>query len=318
MSLPGIDQLRQIVAGETPQPPLSRLTGLRIEEVAEGTATFRLPLTGWLLDATGAVPPGPLTIPADAAMACALMTELPPHTPFTTSELALRVLRPVEPGTTVRAVGKVIGHQRPIMLAQATVRDEAGTLIAHGTSLCVTLPGGGPGFPQIAQSDGEASDDDPDPWERDPPARPTPSPEASGLELLQAQIDEALEPPLRLLTGLVATDAAAGEATFSLPTSRWLCAPPPGRVQGGVVATLADAAIGGAVRTTLPPGAAFAPMELKVNYLRPLGADGREARAEGRIIHAGRRIAVGMADVVDADGRAVAMASASGLVGPAQ
>jgi len=98
LALSGIEQLRRTLAGEAPEAPLSRLTGMRLEAVGDGTVSFRMPLTGSLLDENGTIPPGPLTIPADAAMACAIMTRLPAWTPFTTSELALRVLRPVRPG----------------------------------------------------------------------------------------------------------------------------------------------------------------------------------------------------------------------------
>ncbi|HEY5427565.1 MAG TPA: PaaI family thioesterase, partial [Solirubrobacteraceae bacterium] len=104
-----------------------------------------------------------------------------------------------------------------------------------------------------------------------------------------------------------------GEATFALPTTRWLCAPPPGRVQGGAVALLADAALRTAVQTAAPAGTAFVPIELKLNYLRPLPSDGREARAHAQLVHGGRGIAVARAEVTDADGRVIAIASGSAI-----
>jgi uncharacterized protein (TIGR00369 family) len=81
---------------------------------------------------------------------------------------------------------------------------------------------------------------------------------------------------------------------------------------------LAGAAISAAIRTSSPAAAGFLPVELKLNYLRPLVSDGREACAQGRLIRGGRRIAVAGADVVDADGRSVAVASGSAVAhGPA-
>ncbi|MGH2873294.1 MAG: PaaI family thioesterase, partial [Solirubrobacteraceae bacterium] len=91
-----------------------------------------------------------------------------------------------------------------------------------------------------------------------------------------------------------------------------LCAPPPGRVQGGAVATLAEAAITTAIRDT-PGGAGMRPLELKLNYLRPLAADGREAVARARLVSTGQRIRVAAADVLDADGRLVAVATGSAI-----
>jgi uncharacterized protein (TIGR00369 family) len=66
----------------------------------------------------------------------------------------------------------------------------------------------------------------------------------------------------------------------------------------------------------MPAGTAIAPVDLKVNYLRPLAADGRLAHARGRVVHSGRRIAVAGAEVFDADGKAIAVATGSAMVLP--
>ena len=74
---------------------------------------------------------------------------------------------------------------------------------------------------------------------------------------------------------------------------------------------LAEAAMTAAARTSTPPGTAFRPVELKLNYLRPLVADGREAFAHARVVNAGRRFVVAGAEVRDADERLIAVASGS-------
>ncbi|HEY2260031.1 MAG TPA: PaaI family thioesterase [Solirubrobacteraceae bacterium] len=316
LTLSGSQQLEALLAGHTPAPPLSRLTGMRLEEFEEGAATFTMPVSDWLVGPHGTIPLGPLTIPADAAMACAIMTRLPARTPFTTSELSLRLLRVPRPPDRLRARGRVVSAGDPLALAEVDVRDDRDQLIAHGSSLCVTLPAGG--LPMSAGEVPQAGDGDgPDPWER--PAAGAAIDEsawaqASGLEILSARIaGEVPAAPLEVLTGVAPAAASRGQAAFTLPASRWFCAPPPGRVQGGVVALLADAAIAGALETTGAPGVRFRPVDLKVNYLRPLASDGRQARAEAKSVHAGRRIAVAGAELVDADGRPIAVATGSGL-----
>ncbi|MGB9184117.1 MAG: PaaI family thioesterase, partial [Solirubrobacteraceae bacterium] len=147
LALPGLEQLRRSVAGGLPEAPLSRLTGMHLVSVGDGTATFRMPLTPWLDGGRGRVPPGVLMIPADAAMACAVMSQLPAWKPFTTSELALRVLRPSPPEGAILAESRVLDPGPPVALSEVTVRDEAGVLIAHGSSLCVTLPAVSPHAP---------------------------------------------------------------------------------------------------------------------------------------------------------------------------
>lgn len=294
---PGADQLQALLDGSSPAPPLSRLTGMRLVEFAPGAATFTMPLSPWLADATGAVPLGPLTMPADAAMACAIIAGLPAGTGLTTSELGLRQVRAVRPGTTVTARGRMLDPGPPVALAEVTATDEDGRLVAHGGSLCVALPAlAAPDEPGGAGTPGDEPSGGPDPWERP----------LTG--------DDGL-PPLGRLTGLRQVEASGGEATFVLPATRWLCAPPPGRVQGGAVATLAGAALTAAIRTTEAGGPPFHPVELKLNFLRPLASDGRLARAHGRLIHGGRRTAVAGAEVLDADGRVIAVATGSAVAG---
>jgi uncharacterized protein (TIGR00369 family) len=317
LSLPGLEQLRRQMAGESPEAPLSRLTGMRLREINSGQATFTMPLTGWLAGPDGRVGLGPLSIPADAAMACAIMSELPPGTPFTTSEMTLRVLRPVSPGVDITAVGRVVYPGPPAALAEVALHDDAGTLIAHGSSLCMTLPRIAP--PPAAAGDRRTpTQETPDPWQRPAPDPQPGSAGQSGLDLVRARMAGEQEPaPVEQFFGLAAQSADHGETVYSLPASPWFCAPPPGRLQGGVIITLIETAMFGAARTVLPAAHLMHPVELKINLLRPLRSDGRLACAQGRLVHAGRRVAVVRGELSDADGRAIAVATGSALLGEA-
>ncbi|HXD67898.1 MAG TPA: PaaI family thioesterase [Solirubrobacteraceae bacterium] len=305
----GIEFLDALLAGETPAPPLARLTGMAPVTLRSDCARYTMPLSPWLCDDDGRIPLGVMAIPADAAMACAIIAGLPAQTTITTSELGLRQVRPARPGgvlvTTASVVDLTPTHPT-VALAEVTVTDDAGTLIARGGSLCVILrfdgdgDGGNADGTQDADGAADADADEPattaagpDPWERRSPG--------AGLSRL---------------TGLETRAVAANEAVVALPATRWLCAPPPGRVQGGAVAMLAGAAIDAAMQTAAPAGHRFTPVELKLNYLRPLASDGREATGHATLVHGGRRTAVARAEVSDADGRAIAVASGSAIAEP--
>jgi uncharacterized protein (TIGR00369 family) len=327
LALPGAEQLEHLISGQIPQPPISRLTGLRLVELGEGTSAFEWPLTEWLQTSQGAISLGPMVIPADAAMACAIQTVLPPRTPFATSELSLRLIAPARPGARLMARGRLIRARSNIALAEASLLDQNGELIAHGSSMCLMQPELAPSLlpdsalemdPAVAN---EGSDEDaPDPWKRE--ARGTVLEQAvwesySGSEILRAQLAGDLPPPpVHHLTGLELTGVGNGSAEFALPASAWLCAPPRGRVQGGAVALLAEAALSAAIQTEVAAATALAPIDLKVNYLRPLSADGRPATAKGSVVHAGRRVAVANSEVTDADGRRIAIATGSAMLLP--
>ena len=314
-----------MLEGRSPHPPLSRLTGMRLEALGNGRADFRMPVSEWLRAAHGAVPLGVLAIPADSAMACAFLTVLGPFTAFTTAELSLRLLRAPEPGGSILARGRVIDVGPQMALTEAELRDDQDRLIAHGSSLCVQVPARLPrpapsrpdiragtlDPPEARSADGET----PDPWER---ALPEGSRPGDAPRWLRARLEgDAARAPLELLTGMRTAGADAGEATLTLPTSQWLTAPPPGRLQGGVTGLLSDASMCAAVQSAVPADLTFTGVDLKINYLRPLSADGREARASARTLHVGRRTAVAAGEVRDADGRLVAVATGSGLLAAA-
>ena len=77
-----------------------------------------------------------------------------------------------------------------------------------------------------------------------------------------------------------------------------------GTVHGGTIATLVDTAMGAAVRREDTGDEAPVTIEMKVTYLRP--AQPGRLRAEGAIRRRGKHIVVAEADVLDADGEAVA------------
>jgi uncharacterized protein (TIGR00369 family) len=321
--LSGVEQLRAVLAGYQPRAPLSHLTGLRLVEVGIGTAVFEMPLSGWLRAPQGGISIGPLAIAADAALGCAVQSGLPAATPLTTSELSLRLLAPAQPGTSVIARGELIHARRTIALSEVLLTDTHGRLLAHGSSLCFVLPQLSPARepPSELERLEPARYETPDPWERAPQGEVV-SQEVwdrlSGLEVMRTRLAGELggSAPIAQLTGLRLQAVSEGGATFVMPATEWLTAPPPGRVQGGAVALLAETALSAAIQTALPAKTALAPIDLKVNYLRPLASDGREATARGTVAHAGRRIAVAHADVHDADGKPVALATGSAMILP--
>ena len=82
-----------------------------------------------------------------------------------------------------------------------------------------------------------------------------------------------------------------------------------GTLHGGIVATVADTAMGLAVRTRHEPGTTHVTGSLNVAYLSP-GRPG-PVRAVGRVVKAGRQMGYAEADVADEHGRLLARANAT-------
>lgn len=85
-----------------------------------------------------------------------------------------------------------------------------------------------------------------------------------------------------------------------------------GAVQGGMIATIADASMGMAAVTMLDDEHSATTVELKINYLRPPGLT--RLKATGRIIHSGKRLMMGEADVVTDEGKLVSKATSTLMI----
>jgi len=79
-----------------------------------------------------------------------------------------------------------------------------------------------------------------------------------------------------------------------------------GLVHGGILATLADTAMGLAVRTVLEPGRRHVTVQLGIEFLSP-GRTGT-ITARGRTVKIGTQLGFAEADVMNADGRVLARA----------
>ena len=326
VTLSGLDLLRTMLDGGL-GPPIRYLSGLALTAVEPGGVTFTMPVTDWLLFPQGVVSGATLGILVDAPLGCTVQTALPPATPFTTAEISLRFLRTVMPQSgTLTARGRLIHAGKTTGVSLVEVTDEAGRLVAVTSTRCAILPRIEVPWEAVEQ----ALKNPPHPREPDwPSPHPYERPAAGevlpqeiwdttdGLGVLQSLIaDDLPAPPLAHLCGIAPVDANAGTTTWKMPASEWLCAPVQGRLYGGAIAMLAGTAIDGTVQTTLPGGTAFAPVDLKVYFLRPVPPDGRDLVARGTVIHRGRSMAIGTSEVFDAGGKKVAVATGSAVILP--
>jgi len=83
-----------------------------------------------------------------------------------------------------------------------------------------------------------------------------------------------------------------------------------GFVHGGMISTLADSAMGRALRTLKPGVVRAMSFDLKLTFIS-VAKVGETLRATGHVVHAGRRTAVTECRVEGPDGRLVATASAT-------
>lgn len=139
--------------------------------------------------------------------------------------------------------------------------------------------------------------------------------EESGLEFLKRVVGgEIANVPIGETLGFRAVEVEPGRIVFAgKPDARSLNLI--GTIHGGWSAAILDTAMALAALTTLDARHDFTTLDLKLNYLRPI-APGIEVRAEGEVVHAGRRVALCEGRIVDAAGKLLVHGTSSCLIVP--
>jgi uncharacterized protein (TIGR00369 family) len=130
--------------------------------------------------------------------------------------------------------------------------------------------------------------------------------EERGTAALQDLRERLAASPFHASLGIEALEASEGRVRLALETTdaeKNL----QGTIHGGILATLADTAMGLAVRTAIDPGRPHVTIDMTVHYLRP-ASPGR-IEATGTVVRAGSQIAYAEADVVGPGGTLLARAS---------
>ena len=318
LQLPGVELLRSSLERRLPDPPVTKLTGLRLSEVGLGMASAWMPASPWWQSAAGVFLAGTSAFVANLALASSVLTSAPAGMGVTTTELSVSFLRAATiRSQTIIGRGRLIHATRSLGLAEATLEDARGRLLGHSSSRSVLyradpeilaarhLPearASDLAEPYLREVEGEIFGQEY--WDT-----------TAGLTVMQQFRDEKYLPPCFRLLGMRAVEAREGTMTMAMAASGWLCNGF-GVVYSGAVAYLADTAITLAAGTTVPAATAFSTIDLKLYLLRPvLPADG-ELIAHATVAHRGRTMAIATCQITGPDGALVAQAAGSVLILP--
>jgi len=326
LGLPGIERMSAGRRGRIPYSPMGYVTELEMTEASRGHSTFSMPASPWFANSSGLISAGMLAVIGDAALGSVVHSDVEAGQGMTTAELSMSFLRPVasKEGTAVTGSGQLIHRGRSMGISEAFLFDQDDQLISHGTTRCTVFPPIDP-IPDPPDEDAPIPERVPPgsrpehPLRRDVEGEVLPQEEferRSGLEILRALIDgEVPRPPIYHLTGIRAVEADHGEAVVVLPCSKWLSTSA-GTVQGGFTAMLAESAMTSAAFSTASQDTAVAPLDFKVNYLRPVFPDGKDLTARARILHRGRTLVIAAVEITNAEGKQVALATGSSMYLP--
>ena len=139
LSMSGLAFMEAIRDGRLPQSPIGRTLDFRVVEVERGRVTFEGAARFAHTNPMGTVHGGWYGTLLDSAMACAVMTEVPRGSIYTTLEYKVNVTRNLPLDMPVRVTGTVRHAGRTTGVATGEMRGADGTLYATGSTTCIVM-----------------------------------------------------------------------------------------------------------------------------------------------------------------------------------
>jgi uncharacterized protein (TIGR00369 family) len=134
----GREALEAMVRGELPYPPIAATLDFDTFEVGDGWIAVTLRAQEFHYNPIGVVHGGVITTLLDTATGCAVHSTLGPGEAYTSLDINVKFVRAMTLDSgLVRAEGRVLHRGGRTAVAEASLHDEGGKLLAHATSTMI-------------------------------------------------------------------------------------------------------------------------------------------------------------------------------------
>jgi uncharacterized protein (TIGR00369 family) len=135
----GLEHMRAMVAGDAPEPPISKLLEFGAVRADPGEVVFTCVPSESVLNPLGLIHGGLVSTLLDSVIGCAIHTTLAAGVGFVSIDLNVSFLRPPVVGEMLTATGRVTKPGRRVAFGAGEVHDSRGKLIASGTGSCLVM-----------------------------------------------------------------------------------------------------------------------------------------------------------------------------------
>jgi uncharacterized protein (TIGR00369 family) len=136
--MPGRAFVETVKNGDLPPPPVAQLVDFTLVEVEDGRVVAEMRPQEFHLNPIGSVHGGIVATVLDSVMGLAVHSTLDAGRGYTTLEIKVNYLRAVTVETgPIRAIGRVIHRGRQTAMAEASLIDAAGKLLAQSNTTCL-------------------------------------------------------------------------------------------------------------------------------------------------------------------------------------
>ena len=137
--LSGLELLQKMGSGEIPKASIAKTIPMDVIEVEKGFVKFTATANEQLLNPLGFVHGGFASAVLDSVTACAVHSTLPAGVGYATTDLNIKMLKPVPRDVELIAEGRVINVALRIGVSEGVLKSKGGVIYAHATATCMIL-----------------------------------------------------------------------------------------------------------------------------------------------------------------------------------
>ncbi len=134
--LTGFEHLSAIITGDIPEPSIFETMGMSDLRISKGSVKLTCCATEKHCNPMGGVHGGFAATILDSVTGCAVHTMLESGVSYGTVDLAVKMMRPIPINENLIAEAKVTHISRSLGIAEGTIRNSEGKLLASASATC--------------------------------------------------------------------------------------------------------------------------------------------------------------------------------------
>jgi uncharacterized protein (TIGR00369 family) len=135
----GLEIMQAMVSGKYPKPSIADTIPMTFVDAQSGYMKFLAKADDRHLNPMGGVHGGFASTVLDSVTGCAVHTMLESGVGYGTVDLNIKMLKPIPLNTEILAEGKVLHISKNIGVAEGSIKNSEGVLLAHATATCVLI-----------------------------------------------------------------------------------------------------------------------------------------------------------------------------------
>jgi uncharacterized protein (TIGR00369 family) len=138
-TMTGLELMQALSQGLIPMPAIAQTVPMIASEVSHGSVTFLVTADERHTNPLGGVHGGFAATVIDSITGCATHTVLAAGEGYGTTDLNVKMCRPLPFNQQLIAIGRVINVSRNLVISEGHIRDEDGKLYAYGNATCMIV-----------------------------------------------------------------------------------------------------------------------------------------------------------------------------------